>query len=106
AHTVTAAHTVTQAYCSALPIAYTHLPLASWEPFAQLVLDGAYEATLATAALNADRTGNHTVYLTRLGGGAFGNPISWITDAIERAVRIFAAADLDVAIVTYGKAKR
>ncbi|MEO5839552.1 MAG: hypothetical protein ABIQ73_01470 [Acidimicrobiales bacterium] len=97
-----AGHTVTQAYCSALPIAYTQLPAPQWAPFAQLVLDAAYEATFAAATLNASRTGNHTVYLTRVGGGAFGNPGSWITDAIERALRVFADADLDVAVVSYG----
>jgi len=40
-------HTVTQVYCSALPIAYTSIPSPEWEPFARLVLDAAYEATFA-----------------------------------------------------------
>jgi hypothetical protein len=32
---------VSQAYCSAQPIAYSQLPESSWESFARLVLDGA-----------------------------------------------------------------
>jgi len=41
------------------------------------------------------------VYLTLLGGGAFGNDSDWIMSAIERAVRLFATADLDIFIVSY-----
>ena len=40
-------HLVTQVYCSALPVAYSGLASALWEPFARLVLEAAYEATLA-----------------------------------------------------------
>ncbi len=72
------AHRVTQAYCSALPVAYSSHPHALWEPFARLVLEAAYEATLCAAQLNAARTGNRTVFLTLLGGGAFGNQSEWI----------------------------
>ncbi len=97
-----AGHTVTQAFCSALPIAYASHPAASWEPFARLVLDAAYEATLAAAAVNAAATGNSRVYLTLLGGGAFGNPAPWILDALQRALHQHADTGLDVAIVSYG----
>ena len=98
-----AGHTVTQAFCSALPVAYSDHHADRWEPFARLVLDAAYEATLAAAALNARQTGNRTAYLTMLGGGAFGNPTGWIVDAVERALRRFAGADLDVVFVSYGR---
>jgi hypothetical protein len=101
-----AGHCVSQAYCSALPIAYSKIPSVEWEPFAQLVLDAAYEATFAAAVVNADRTGNHTVYLTLLGGGAFGNDTAWIVRAIQRAVERFQCVDLDVAIVSYGSSNR
>ncbi|HEY8664558.1 MAG TPA: hypothetical protein VIL68_13165 [Propionibacteriaceae bacterium] len=54
-----AGHSLTQAFCSALPIAYLHdLQDAPWEPLARLVLDAAYEATLAAAAITPARTGN------------------------------------------------
>ncbi len=94
-------HSVTQAYCSALPVAYSSQPSEQWEPFARLVLEAAYEATLNVALLNAERTGNRQVYLTLLGGGAFGNDSDWIIAAIERAARLFASADLDIFIVSY-----
>ena len=68
------------------------------------MLDAAYEATLAAAVLNAQATGNNTVYLTLLGGGVFGNSTSWILDAVRRAVDLFADRVLDVAIVSYGSA--
>ncbi len=94
-------HLVTQAYCSALPVAYSGLTSAQWERFARLILEAAYESTLAVAALNAANTGNRTVFLTLLGGGAFGNDQRWILDAIHRACILFAASDLDVKIVSY-----
>ncbi len=96
-----AGHLVSQAYCSALPVAYSPLPSALWEPFARLVLEGAYEATLAAGVLNARRTGNRTVYLTLLGGGAFGNDMSWIISAVDRALGLFRSSNLDIAIVSY-----
>ena len=97
-----AGHLVAQAFCSALPIAYSGHPAAAWQPFAQLVLDGAYEATLAAAVVNAASTGVDRVFLTLLGGGAFGNPESWILASIERAVSLYADRGLDVAIVSFG----
>ncbi len=93
---------VSQAYCSALPIAYSRLPSRDWEPFGRLVLEGAYEATLAAAVLQSARSGNRRVFLTLLGGGAFGNPGAWIIDAIERALDLYADAGLEVVLVSYG----
>ena len=98
-------HSVTQAYCSALPVAYSRHSSTVWEPFARLVLEAAYEATLCAAVLNAHRSGNKTVYLTLLGGGAFGNMTVWITDAIRRALDLYRNVDLDVAIVSYGSSR-
>lgn len=94
-------HMVTQAYCSALPVSYSGLPSRLWERFAKLILEAAYDATLAVAVLNASKTGNKLVYLTLLGGGAFGNDQGWILDAIRRACRLFQHSDLAVKIVSY-----
>jgi hypothetical protein len=69
---------VSQAFCSALPVSYTHIPQPHWQSFATLVLEAAYEATLWAAALNAAQGSSRTVFLTRLGGGSFGNKSSWI----------------------------
>ncbi len=95
-------HTVSQAYCSALPVAYSGHPPAEWEPFARLVLEAAYEATLCTAI----RNGSPKLFLTLLGGGAFGNHPQWILDALERALTLYEfAAPLQVAIVSHGAPK-
>jgi hypothetical protein len=39
-------HTVTQAHCSALPVAYSNRPSDLWEGVARLVLEASYEATI------------------------------------------------------------
>ena len=96
-------HLVSQAYCSALPVAYNHQPVSRWEPFARLILEAAYEATMCAGVINFDKTGNKIVYLTLIGGGVFGNKTSWITDSLERALRIHRHAGLDVRIVSYGR---
>ncbi|MCZ2114993.1 MAG: hypothetical protein LC131_14355 [Anaerolineae bacterium] len=96
-------HLVSQAYCSALPVAYSHHSPDLWANFARLVLEAAYEATLCAAILNAERNNNNAVFLTALGGGAFGNDMDWIVKAIHRALNLYKDADLDVAIVSYGR---
>ena len=98
-------HTVTQAYCSALPVAYGNHPPELWEGFARLVLEASYEATICAAILNSHSTGNNYVFLTLLGGGAFGNRTGWITDSVERSLKLYEDWDLDVAIVSYRASK-
>lgn len=93
---------VSQAFCSALSCGYSDLAHADWEPLATLVLDAAYEATLRAALVvprDADATAK--VWLTRLGGGAFGNRMEWITAAIGRALAVMDGARLDVRIAHY-----
>jgi len=94
-------HLVSQSYCSALPVAYSQHPHQLWEKFAVLILEASYEATLCAAILNSSKTGNQNVYLTLLGGGAFGNEESWIISAIERALMRYRNIDLKVHIVSY-----
>lgn len=100
-----AGHTVSQVYCSALPVAYTEYPQETWEPFARLVLDAAYEATLRVGLLNAERRGSDVVYLTYLGGGVFGNKMDWIVGAIERALILIANSPLKIVLVNRGSAR-
>ena len=95
-------HRVSQAYCSALPVAYSRHAPELWEPFARLVLEAAYEATLCAAVLNARQAGNNRVYLTLLGGGAFGNQPDWIADGLQRALQRHRDRSIDVAIVSHG----
>ncbi len=100
-----AGHTVTQVYASALPVAYTNFTDEQWEPFARLILEAAYESTLHTALLNLQQTGNNKVYLTLLGGGAFGNRLKWIYDTMKMALHRFRDYPLDVSIVSYRRSK-
>lgn len=95
---------VSQAYCSALPVSYSRLrvPAERWRRFATLVLEAAYEATLLAALLNLERTGRGTAFLTRVGGGAFGNSERWILAAMTRALEVVQPCELGVRIVSYG----
>ena len=94
-------HLVTQAYCSAMPVAYNYHSNELWQPLASLILDAAYEATFAAAVVNAKRTGNKRLYLTLLGGGAFGNSPQWILNAIKQACTRYKDYALEVKIVSY-----
>ncbi len=97
--TIGGGHTVSQAYCSALPVAYAGHGADLWEDFARLVLEAAYDATFCAARANAETTGNRDLFLTFLGGGAFGNRMPWIESAIDRAVRLHEDSGLRVYIV-------
>jgi hypothetical protein len=98
-------HKVSQAYCSAMPVAYTRHSRELWAPLATLVLQAAYEATICASIENAACTGNNRLYLTLLGGGAFRNDMTWILDAIQRAVSMYSDCGLDIAIVSHGQSK-
>ena len=97
-------HVVTQIFASACSVAYSQNGSGLWKAFASLVLEASYEAALIAAALKAldhpDRPHSSKVFLTAVGGGVFGNGLSWIARAIEKAL---ASVDfpLDVRLVTY-----
>jgi hypothetical protein len=93
---------VSQVFCSALPVSYTGIPADRWAPFATLVLEGAYEATLWAAVINAARHISKVVFLTELGGGAFGNEAAWIHRAMRRALHMVDGTNLDVRLVSHG----
>lgn len=97
-----AGHCVSQAFCSALPVSYSRLDALKWERFGRLILEAAYEATLCATIVEAAEGGGNRLFLTLLGGGAFGNPVYWILDAMERALLLYRNYDLDVAIVSRG----
>ncbi|PSB39339.1 hypothetical protein C7B81_01445 [Aphanothece cf. minutissima CCALA 015] len=98
-------HLVSQAYGSALPVAYSRHPSNLWAPFARLILEASYEATICTAILNSAQHGSNRLFLTLLGGGAFGNESDWILAGIQRALNLYRNVDLDVAIVSYGASR-
>jgi hypothetical protein len=90
---------VSQAFCSALPVAYGQGRLSTWEAFARLAL----EATLLAAVEQSLAEGSNIVLLTRVGGGTFGNDDAWIDDAIVRAIEIIEHAGLDIRLVGHGR---
>lgn len=93
---------VVQVFCSAIPVSYNHLDnIDDWEIFAKMILEATYEATFYTAMLNYEKTGNNKVFLTLVGGGAFGNKKEWIIDSIKKVVLKFINTPLDVRIVSY-----
>ena len=51
--------------------------------------------------LAAEGRGTNKVWLTLLGGGAFGNNLDWITGAIRRALHVLANVELDVRIAHF-----
>jgi len=63
-----------------------------------MVLDGLYEATLATAAVVAQERHPERVpvFLTMVGGGVFQNRDEWIIRAIQRAMAIYNDQPLDL----------
>ena len=65
------------------------------------VEDAAYEATFHAALLNREKTGSSQLFLTLLGGGAFGNRMEWIIDAIRRTVELAKGSGLEFKIISY-----
>lgn len=92
---------VSQIYCSALPVAYSFVDAALWKDFACLILEATYEATLHAALINSAKTGNNKVWLTLVGGGAFGNKADWIIDAILKSLQQFSKEALDVTFISF-----
>jgi len=95
-------HKVSQVYCSALPVGYSHIYPEKWEAFARLILEATYEATLFTTLINRAKTGSNKVFLTLVGGGVFANEEEWIIESIIRNLLRFKEEELDVQFVSYG----
>lgn len=98
-------HCVTQVLCSAVPVAYSGFAVEDWEPLGRLILEATYEATFCVAQLQAASRGNPNLYLTLVGGGAFGNRIEWITEAIERSLGLFQSSGLHIKLVSFGRSR-
>ncbi|WP_196893598.1 hypothetical protein [Aureivirga marina] len=96
---------VSQVYCSALPVAYSFLSEETWELFARIVLEATYEATFYAALQNFEKTGCNKLFLTLVGGGAFGNKMEWIMESIEKVLKKFENTSLEVNFISYGKSK-
>lgn len=95
-------HKVSQIYCSALPVAYSQIESFYWEYFARVILEATYESTLLAGVLNMENNKSNKVFLTLVGGGAFGNEEYWILESMQKAIRKFKNVPLDIKIVSYG----
>ena len=89
-----------------MPIAYSDIQSIYCEGFARIILEATYEATLYAALINLDKTGCNKVYLTLVGGGAFGNERDWILESLSKAIKKFKNTPLEVGIVSYGNSKQ
>jgi hypothetical protein len=101
-------HNVTQVFCSTSPINYQNIEPDLWEPVSRLLLESCYESTLWTAVhVNEKRKKEKKkpapCFLTRIGGGVFGNKQSWIDDAISLAIESISKSgyNLEVFLVEY-----
>eukprot|EP00930_Biecheleria_cincta_P086750 TRINITY_DN75_c0_g1_i1.p1 TRINITY_DN75_c0_g1~~TRINITY_DN75_c0_g1_i1.p1 ORF type:complete len:372 (+),score=63.18 TRINITY_DN75_c0_g1_i1:130-1245(+) len=99
---------VTQAYCSAISVSYSGQGRCpqKWMPFAQLILEATYEATLYAAVENylrhPQKPGAHKVFLTAVGGGVFGNEMSWVYEAMKKSFHKFHNVGLEINLVSFG----
>jgi hypothetical protein len=84
---------VTQVFASACSVAYNNIHPEHWEPFASLVLEASYEALFHVALQNQK---SNKVVLTAVGGGAYGNDMKWIANAIGKALAKFKGCNLEV----------
>eukprot|EP00039_Didymoeca_costata_P027229 m.17867 g.17867 ORF g.17867 m.17867 type:complete len:383 (+) comp6134_c0_seq1:127-1275(+) len=98
---------VSQCFCSALAIGYSYGSTRNWKPLAKMVLEASYEATMwATLIDQHEKRGSGKVYLTFVGGGVFGNDLSWICRAIATACSRLQAAPLEVYVCHYASVDR
>src|SRR5690606_23119965 len=96
-------HKVSQIYCSALPVAYGEVESSYWEDFDRIILEALYESSLYAGMLNMEQNDSNSVFLTLVGGGAFGNQQHWIMESMQKAFRKFKNVPLDIKIVSYGR---
>ena len=96
-------HKVSQIYCSALPVSYCRLDSIYFEKFSRIILEATYESTLYASLINLEKNNNDKVYLTLVGGSAFGNEEHWILESMQQALRKFRNTPLDVKVVSFRK---
>lgn len=99
-------HNVSQVYCSALPVGYSQISSIYWEPFARLILEASYEATILAGLNNIASHKSNIIYLTLLGGGVFGNEPNWIIQSLSKVINKYKNSPLDLRVVSYGQPNR
>jgi hypothetical protein len=73
-----------------------------WKPFASLVLEAAYEATMLAGVLNKLRGASNVSYSHFSVEEPSANEAQWINAAIRRALTLTSRFGLDVRLVSYG----
>jgi hypothetical protein len=84
--------------CSACSVSYSGNNTKLWEPLARLILETMYEICFIRAINNKK---SNKLYLTYLGGGAFGNDISWIKDAVSFCCKKYKNYNIQVYMINY-----
>lgn len=91
---------INQVFTAAIDLANTNAIFKN-EPAAiawsQTVIDAAYQGTL----LSAIALGKSKVFLTLVGGGAFGNKLSWISNTITRLKKMIMDSGLNATLIWY-----
>lgn len=97
---------VCQVYSAALPIAYYDYYLENKDlvaPLAIAILTATYKMALQVGVNKLSRESPRvTVFLTAVGGGAFGNKRSWIQQALLKALQEYLHFPLDVNMIYFG----
>ena len=103
-----AKHTVNLAFCSSVPIQYCinlHPTMKEWELLVSVITRASFDCVLAFAAKNAKdndkKEGKAKVFLTLLGGGAFGVYWAWILDALSESLHRHSDLGLSVTLVLH-----
>ena len=94
-------HNVNLVLCSALPIRYMGLNQDESSLFCQLILEATYEATIISSIINR-KSMDEKLYLTKVGGNAFGNSHVWIANAILLSCKKYEHHSLDIQLVHFG----
>jgi len=94
---------VNQVLSSALPLSYCDINITSdiASPFCKLILEATYEATIIAAILNENNTDSCKLFLTKVGGGAFGHNLNWISDSIQQSIDKYPKFGLEINLLHY-----
>ncbi|MGE0010364.1 MAG: NADAR family protein [Candidatus Babeliales bacterium] len=89
---------INQIFAAAMNPYQHNVNSAGFKNLAQMLLYAAYEGGLKSAYAH----GKKKVFLTLIGGGVFKNDLSWITQAIEEAVKPFLTyGNMEINLIVY-----
>uniref|UniRef100_A0A6B2L742 Uncharacterized protein n=1 Tax=Arcella intermedia TaxID=1963864 RepID=A0A6B2L742_9EUKA len=78
------------------------------QKLAQMLLKAAYRGTILVAMENAlkappELVGRNKLFLTLIGGGAFGNDLEWIVGALYEQLELIKRSGLEITLVIYAQ---